>query len=257
MHRFLVCSALEHRVGLPVSMVRDILPLEATHALPAAPAFVRGLVTIRGEARVVLDLRRFLGLRGRVEERAGRVQEFLRRRQDHVDWVAELRASVEEGRPFRKTTDPHACAFGRWYDAFRAPDPVLALQLRAFDAPHRRIHAIGAEVVADVAAGRMAEARARVERAGEELAALVQLFDATAPKMALDGPEVAVVLEVAQRAFAVVVDEVRELAALEQDQRAEPNVAALLFGATPWVTGVAMQGAASVFLLRPELLPLG
>jgi hypothetical protein len=63
------------------------------------------------------------------------------RQQDHMKWLTESEASVAENRPFALTTDPHACAFGRWYDNFHTDDPWLAAAVRKLDAPRRRIHA--------------------------------------------------------------------------------------------------------------------
>jgi purine-binding chemotaxis protein CheW len=55
--------ALAHeRYALESSYVREVHPLEDLTPLPGTPAFVRGLVNIRGQILAVLDLKRFFDL---------------------------------------------------------------------------------------------------------------------------------------------------------------------------------------------------
>lgn len=256
MHRFLICKSETHVFGVPVSRVRDILPIGPTNALPAAPKFVRGLGAIRGRLSVLLDLRLLLGLPSRAEQRDERVRNFRQRRQDHIDWLTELEASLAEDRPFRKTTDPHACAFGRWYDAYRSPDPVLNLKLRAFDAPHKRIHELGVAATRLAADGRSDEARALVRGARDgDLAALLRLFDDTEPALRSEAPEVTILLDRGTSPVGLVVDEVHELAELASTSRADAETNGRLFPDLACLDGVAQHGTQAVFLLSPDQLP--
>ena len=84
---------------------------------------------------------------------------------------------MKEHRPFTLTTDPHQCAFGRWYDAYRSDNGWVAALLRKFDEPHQRIHRLGAEVESLKAAGRHDEALQLMERSrGNGLNLMLALF---------------------------------------------------------------------------------
>lgn len=66
--RFNARDVLEFRLGeeryaLDATVVRDVRPLKHLTALPCTPAFVAGLVNVRGRVVVVVDLKRFLGMR--------------------------------------------------------------------------------------------------------------------------------------------------------------------------------------------------
>jgi purine-binding chemotaxis protein CheW len=52
--------------GVPVAAVREILPMVEITLVPNAPAFVRGVINLRGTIVPVLDLRLKLGLSGTV-----------------------------------------------------------------------------------------------------------------------------------------------------------------------------------------------
>jgi hypothetical protein len=67
------------------------------------------------------------------------------REQDHRKWLLELEASVQEHRSFLMTTDPHKCAFGKWYDNYHADNAWVAALLKKVDGPHRQIHAVAAD----------------------------------------------------------------------------------------------------------------
>ena len=66
--RFNARDVLEFRLGeeryaLDAAIVRDVRPLKHLTALPCTPAFVAGLVNVRGRVVLVIDLKRFLDMR--------------------------------------------------------------------------------------------------------------------------------------------------------------------------------------------------
>lgn len=56
------------RHGLACPWVREVLPLAGLTRLPGTPAFVLGIINLRGEIVSVLDLKECLGLAGKGEE---------------------------------------------------------------------------------------------------------------------------------------------------------------------------------------------
>jgi len=58
--------------ALPISCVREILRVPKVHAFPKVPAFVKGVIDLRGAILPVLDLKERLGL-GAVDRAKGRV----------------------------------------------------------------------------------------------------------------------------------------------------------------------------------------
>jgi purine-binding chemotaxis protein CheW len=168
---------------------------------------VRGVINLRGQVMPLVDLRARFGQSSRADEREQLVATLSEREEDHRRWVAELEASVRERRPFTLTTDPHACAFGRWYDRFKTDDVLLETILRRFAQPHDRIHALGKRVVDLMAKGEVEQCQALIDTARDTLLVqLVRLFDETRAALRDANRDVAVVLTSGGRHVAVAVD---------------------------------------------------
>lgn len=143
-----VVARIEHGLyALTSRLVREMVSMPTINTLPEAPPHVRGLINLRGQALPLVDLRVRLGLPSLRESTAGLEELMRQREQDHLRWVNELRKSIQERRPFTLTTDPHACAFGKWYDNYRTDNLLLTAVLRRFDLPHKQLHETGKLIV--------------------------------------------------------------------------------------------------------------
>ena len=195
------------RFALPSAEVREIIPLSDTAFIPQLPERMRGVLNIRGRVLPVLDLRVRLGMQARPEEVARFCEMMQQREEDHRRWLAELSLALNERRPFNLTLDPHKCAFGRWYDVYRSPDPWVAGMLGKFDAPHRAIHQHGAEIEQLKQEGAFDRARRRMEeRASSLLTAMVKLFAELRQLVTHVSRELAVILTGPNGLFAATID---------------------------------------------------
>jgi len=159
-----------------------------------------------------VDLRKRLGMRGLPEATETLVELLNQREQDHINWLKELQASIHEGREFRLATDPHKCAFGKWYDSFKTSDTLLQFQLAKFDAPHKRIHSFAVQTANLIQQGHKDEAIRLVEDARDrELAVLIRLFADTRQHIQENIREIMLILEHAGRRIGFVVDSVTEV----------------------------------------------
>lgn len=119
------------------------------------------------------------------------------RRRDHVGWMAALEDSVRNGVPFAKARDAHGCAFGKWFYAFRPRELRLEIQLKQFETPHARIHALADHLLDQVATGKREAALHELDQAeNTTLAELLALFD-----------ETEILLTALQRRVAILVDD--------------------------------------------------
>jgi chemotaxis signal transduction protein len=202
----------ESLLAVESSWVREMLVVPPTTSVPMADATVRGMFTLRDEVVPVVDLRKLLGSPSAADENQALLDLFAQRAEDHRRWVAELEASVREARPFKLTLDPHGCAFGKWYDNYRAPNVVLESHMKRFDAPHKEIHALGAKVADLVRTGTTAEALQVIEACHRTvLANLLQLFDDTPRVLAETNREIVLVLRGARRRLGVTADTVESV----------------------------------------------
>ncbi len=207
----------EHLV-LPSALVLEMVRAPATHAVPFAPDAVRGVAPLRGQVGLVVDMRRRFGLESLQEEQAALTALLHAREKDHRLWLEDLEDSVRERRPFTRTLDPHACAFGQWYDAYQAPTLELAWHLRQFAEPHGRIHAQGAIVAEHMKHGRHDEAMVVIDLARKSvLGRLIDLFEGARHLVTGSSREIAVIVNVQGRSVGLVVDEVEGIDQLKSE----------------------------------------
>jgi purine-binding chemotaxis protein CheW len=198
--------------GIDAMHVQEMVSTPAVQRVPQAPPHVRGVVNLRGQVLSLIDLRRRFGMRSQADELGELATLLGEREQDHVRWMTELEASVHERRRFSLTTDPHACAFGRWYDAFKTDNLMLETVLKRFAEPHAGIHSAGQQVVERAARGEWDRCAQIVADAKSGLMAhLLQLFADARSALADSNREIAVVVRSDELRFALAVDAIESV----------------------------------------------
>lgn len=147
----IVCPSIVFKVketlySINSKNVTSIMQLPQYHAIPNAPDGISGIFTLRGEAVPMLDLRVVFGIPSLSQEYVEFSQMLEDRKQDHIRWVNELERCIEENEPFTLATDPHKCAFGKWYDSYQIDNHTINHHLRKLEDPHRRLHLAAEEV---------------------------------------------------------------------------------------------------------------
>ncbi|MEE9430863.1 MAG: chemotaxis protein CheW [Melioribacteraceae bacterium] len=132
--------------SVPSTYAQAIIQLPEVTELPNTSETVRGIIRHRDEIYNLIDFRKAISYRSIKDE----IDEFSamidQRETDHIKWLDELEASIIENRPFELTTDPHKCAFGKWYDTYTSENYFIQEVLKDFDAPHRTIHGIAQKI---------------------------------------------------------------------------------------------------------------
>ncbi len=200
--------------------IREMIEIPKYTALPDSSEEVRGVIDLRGEVAVLLDTRRRLGLASLEQESRELIELLQAREQDHVNWLETLETAIREQREFHLTTDPHQCAFGKWYDHFHTDNPVLKLQLQAFDEPHKALHALGKKLISMSENGQRDQALHELELAGNStLGRLVALFDSAREILRESNREIVMVLEWRDQLVALSVDTVTAVEHLADESR--------------------------------------
>lgn len=253
MAKALLVTLQSQLFGLPVEHVAEMVTMPPVSRLPHAPEHVRGLINLRGRVLAVSDLRRRLGMPSLGAEVDELDALLVQRETDHRHWVEELSAAVREGREFGLATDPHECAFGKWYRGFKTDNVALAFQLKKFEEPHARLHGVAESILALGRAGRQDEAQQAIQRSRDaELGDLIRLFAETREALRDTHREVAVVLDDRGRQFAVAVDAVDRVEELADEGEGElpPGID------TDLIAGLrkSPRDQSLVMLLAPERL---
>ncbi|MFZ5929371.1 MAG: chemotaxis protein CheW [Acidobacteriota bacterium] len=213
---WVVVQVWHHHAALHSSIVRELVIQPDVTPVPRMPDYIRGVMNWRGKIIPNIDLRLRLGMpsaRGELNELAGLITAHAA---DHMAWIEELENSLSGRRPFTLTTDPHACAFGRWYDNYRTGNLTIDALLRKMDAPHKAVHAIAVQVEALKEQGRFEEAKRLVDSTRETtLSRLLDLFTGFEQAIEENHSPVAIILNTSGALAALTVDRVEAVEAID------------------------------------------
>ena len=204
---YVVIIVNDNKYAIPVKKVFEIVILPKTTTMPDSPAHVRGIINLRGNIISVIDTRIKFGI-PTFDDMDNKFADMLaQRKQDHINWLNELIASIDENRPFRLTTDPHACAFGKWYDNYKPTSIALSSYLAKFDTPHKNIHALAEKVFKiknESGVDKAKELITVVQK--KELALMINLFDEVKSVLVEARREVVVIVNVNNNLYALTAD---------------------------------------------------
>ncbi|MGI6404697.1 MAG: chemotaxis protein CheW [Oscillospiraceae bacterium] len=143
----LVFKVKDNYYAIDSKHISSIMQYQGSEKLPNSPPEMMGIVIFREKAAPILDLRSIFRLPTLEQEYQQFVEMIEQRKADHIHWVTELERSVETGEKFKLTTDPHQCAFGRWYDAFHINNNSVMFHLAKIRDPHDNLHQAAVRVL--------------------------------------------------------------------------------------------------------------
>ena len=233
---------LDEQFAVSTNHVREMVAMPKVVPVPQTPDYIRGVINLRGQVIPVIDLRLRMGMISLVDEAEDLIELLNQREQDHKNWMAELESSLRERREFKLATDPHKCAFGKWYDNFRTDNRILASCLTKFDTPHQKIHAIAIKVKGMQEKDDFDSANELINRTREgELAEMIRLFSEVRSLLRESNREIALVLEWKEKTMAVGVDSVETVEKLSEANIEEmPQAVSMLDNAS--IAGIGKRG---------------
>lgn len=209
---WVIVQVYHQNAAVHSSVVRELVIQPDVTPVPRMPDYIRGVMNWRGKIIPNIDLRLRLGMPGASDELSELAGMITARAADHMAWMEELYRSVEEHRPFTLTTDPHACAFGQWYDNFTTSNLTVAGLLRKMDAPHKAIHALAVRVENLKTEGRFEEAKRLVDSCRETtLARLLDIFAHFEEAILENHRPVAIIVNTCGTLAALTVDRVESV----------------------------------------------
>lgn len=131
--------------AISCSSVLSLNQLPNVTPLPKVPPEVRGVINFRGKLIQLVDTRKVLNLKTITDEINDFHNMIDQRYNDHLNWINTLQDTVKNNTDFTLTTDPHKCAFGKWYDSYNSKNTNIMFlsTFSKFDKPHKAIHQIG------------------------------------------------------------------------------------------------------------------
>jgi purine-binding chemotaxis protein CheW len=243
------------QMAISAEHVQSMVVVPETSKIPNTPDHIRGVVNLRGTIAPLIDLRVRLGMPPFLSEVEAFCSLMDQREQDHRRWLQELEASVREQRQFTLATDPHLCAFGKWYDSYKPATYTLMTLLRKFEEPHLTIHGIAEKVFAMEKNGDTAGAHKVIaECHDQELAQMITLFGQVKQYYRTQNREISVVLEHQRKLVAMAVDAIESVEHFEEGSIVEAPSALSVAEGTGGVTLTARRkhNGSTVLILDAE-----
>lgn len=192
--------------------IETLCQLPAFETLPESPPVITGIFPYRDTFITMFDMRTAFGLEPLSGEFSAFSEMLDQRKEDHIRWVAELERCVAEGEAFTLSSDPHACAFGKWYDHFKSDRHAINTHMQKIDEPHKQLHLAAVEVeecrrIQDPAL-REEKLREVLERVrGKSMPEIIRLLDET-KELFRSTMFQEMVLVLSDARFGLVVDEI-------------------------------------------------
>lgn len=205
----LIVSLENQMFAIDIKCIQEILTLPKTVPIPNTPEHLRGAINLRGKVVPILDLRLKLGMAANANPAIQLLEMLYKREQDHYNWVITLENSIKDNRPFTLAQDPHQCAFGKWYYAYRNNDPTISQILAKFEEPHRILHESATVILALADRGQKNEALDKLGMLRKtELKILRELFEELRVEMQATMVEQTVIFKKDELQLGICVDTV-------------------------------------------------
>lgn len=245
-----VLIELDHVIyGISCDIVLSLNQVpEITH-LPAAPKEIRGVIKFRTKLIQLIDTRLLLNRKSIAEEIVDFNTMMDQRYQDHLNWLDTLERDVKGNVEFKLTTDPHKCAFGKWYDSYNMDNASIMFSsaFAKFDEPHKAIHQIGITAKTLIESGRKDDAVALINSVKEtELKQMIHLFSEIKIAYKESRRETVVVLGDENKSIGISVD---QITSIENLSDFDENFIKDSLTNTEYLSGVAKRKDGSVVLL--------
>lgn len=252
---WVLCKTAGIIYAIPCEFVLSLSQLKNVTPLPKSPKEISGVIDFRGQIIELIDIKKILNFKPTKEE----IQEFYElmdaRRQDHINWLTTLENSVKNETEFTLTTDPHKCAFGKWYDSYNPEigNIMFLTTFSRFDTPHKAIHAIAIKANELMKNNDHAGALKVIESTRDtELQQMMHLFDDIKESFKESKREIVIVLGDGKNNISIAVDEVIAIEFLtEIDQELIKDT----MTNTDYVGGIGKRkDGSSVILLNDDYL---
>ncbi|MEG2053774.1 MAG: chemotaxis protein CheW [Oscillospiraceae bacterium] len=138
---WLVFEAKNQHFAVNSASIVTILQLnQKVTIMPDYPPNVRGVINFRGDIVPLLELRKVIGLKSFIEEEKEFDDMLEQRKTDHIHWADELERCIDAKENFTLATDPHKCAFGKWYYNYKTDSQAVSFVLGKIEEPHKLLH---------------------------------------------------------------------------------------------------------------------
>lgn len=241
--------------GISCESVLSLSQLPEVNTLPVAPPEVRGVIHFRDKLIQLIDTRKILNIKTIIDS----INEFNTmidaRYKDHLNWINTLENTVYDDTEFTLTTDPHKCAFGKWYDSYDSKNSNMMFlsTFAKFDKPHKAIHQIAIKAKELIEKGNKEAAIELIDSTkNTELKQMLSLFDDIKEAYKESLKEIVMVIGNENDCVGLSVD---RITAIEHLSEIDENLIKESITNTEYLSGMGKRKNGSVaFLLNDEYI---
>lgn len=230
--------------------VISMIDMREVTSMPGTPEEIMGIMRFRGAAVPVINMRTLFNSASIQDEYEDFKKMIDQRITDHINWVGKLEESVASGERFTLPTDPHQCAFGRWFYQFDSKELTVKHHLNKIEEPHRLLH----EIAHDVEFYKnkdTQEAKDKIEKLldtvkSEYMSKVIELLEETKVIFESVYSEMMVVLEKDGKQASLVVDEILSVEELDDVEYGHSDG----FKTSEYIKGIKLRKEPREFVLQ-------
>ena len=200
---------------------------ETTEIVNNAAREIRGISYYKNEPISIFDMRQLLGLTSK-EEYIGSIVNLPQRIRDHEAYAQTLKDCVHSGAPFELTTDPHKCAFGKWFYAHKNEGSTsieIRNEMTRIEPLHAKFHETAKTVRDCIGRGRLDEAAKHLEEVEKLRDITVGELNMLNELMYKNVKELNIILQLKDKKIGLIVDNAESVEDIDEIQNLPPSVA--------------------------------
>jgi len=224
---YVIFQLHENRFAVNCKYVVSIEQTAKTTEIVNASREARRISYYKNEPISIFDLRSLFGLISS-EDYINNVVNLPQRIKDHEKYAQTLNECVETGAPFNLTVDPHMCAFGKWFYAYKE-DKRTGLEIRnlltKIEKPHAKFHETAKTVRELIKVGKFEETAEHLKIIERLKGGCVTELTNLHEMLLKNTTELNIVLQLKNQKIGLTVDYAESVENIDEIQPLPPSVA--------------------------------
>lgn len=142
---FVIFKVGKNNYAIDIELIQRIIEVRTSTEVPNAHPLIDSMMSYEGNILHIVNFRKMIGVKTYEEELRAF---FLTLKEEHLEWMTALEATLFEGVAFRHITNPHQCELGKWLDKFISYDERMTPILNDLKAAHKFLHVSAEALIA-------------------------------------------------------------------------------------------------------------
>lgn len=223
---YVIFQLFENKFAVNCKYVVSIEKVSKTTEMVNASREVRGISYYKNEPISIFDLRQLFGLMSN-NDYIHNVVNLPQRIQDHEKYAQTLKDCVSSGTPFQLNTDPHKCAFGKWFYSNKntaGTNIEIRRELETVEPYHDKFHETAKLIKDRISVGRLEEAAGYLEEIDTLKTYVVNQLNNLNSALLKNVSELTIILQLNGKKIGLIIDAAESVENIDEIQNLPDSV---------------------------------